>query len=141
MPAEWAPHERTLMTWPCRASMWGDLLAAAKQQYAGVANAIAAFEPLTMVAATAADAREARTALTATDVEILELPADDSWLRDNGPVFVLSQDGRRRRGVCFDFNAWGEKFTPDDSDRALARLLAERVGDEAVDVPMVLEGG
>lgn len=141
MPAEWAPHERTLMTWPCRAAMWGDLLPAAKEQYAGVANAIAAFEPVTMVAASASDAAEARAALTATGVEILELPADDSWLRDNGPAFVLSEDGRRRRGVCFDFNAWGEKFTPYDKDRALTRLLAERMGDEAVDVPMVLEGG
>lgn len=141
MPAEWAPHERTLMTWPCRVSMWGDLLAAAKEQYAGVANAIAAFEPVTMVAASPADAAQARASLTTPGVEIVELPADDSWVRDNGPAFVLSADGSRRRGVCFDFNAWGEKFAPYDKDRALTRLLVEHVGDEALGVPMVLEGG
>lgn len=141
MPAEWAPHERTLMTWPCRASMWGALLPAAKEQFAGVANAIAAFEPLTMVAASAADGADARAALTSDNVDIVELPADDSWLRDNGPAFVLSADGARRRGVCFDFNAWGGKFTPYDRDRALTRRLVEHVGDEAVAIPMVLEGG
>jgi agmatine deiminase len=121
--------------------MWGDLLGAAKEQYAGVANAIAAFEPVTMVAASPADAAEARAALTGTNVEIVELPADDSWLRDNGPAFVLSEDGSRRVGVCFDFNAWGEKFTPYDSDVALTARLVEHVGDEALRVPMVLEGG
>jgi len=141
MPAEWAPHERTLMTWPCRAAMWGELLAAAKEQYADVANAISAFEPVTMVAASPSDAAQARAALTAKNVEIVELPADDSWLRDNGPAFVLGGDGTRRRGVCFDFNAWGEKFTPYDRDRALAARLIAHLGDEAVDVPMILEGG
>ena len=87
MPAEWAPHERTLMAWPCRRELWGDLLAEAKRQYAGVANAVAAFEPLTMVVQSAADAAEAGAALTG-EVEIVELPIDDSWLRDSGPMFV-----------------------------------------------------
>lgn len=140
MPAEWAPHERTLMAWPCRRELWGSQLAAAKAQYADVANAIAAFEPVTMVAADAADAAEARAALTA-GVDVVELPADDSWLRDNGPAFVLSEDGARRMGICFEFNAWGEKFQPYDRDRALAGRLVELVGDEARRVPLVLEGG
>ena len=30
MPAEWAPHERTLMAWPARAELWGTQLAQAK---------------------------------------------------------------------------------------------------------------
>jgi hypothetical protein len=43
MPAEWAPHERTLMCWPARESMWGEHFAQAERDYAAVANAIAAF--------------------------------------------------------------------------------------------------
>ena len=43
MPPEWTPHERTLMCWPARADMWGDLLGAAEASHAEVANAIAAF--------------------------------------------------------------------------------------------------
>ena len=33
MPAEWAPHERTLMAWPVREELWGSLLDDAKRDY------------------------------------------------------------------------------------------------------------
>src|SRR5207302_1757398 len=39
MPPEWAPHERTLIAWPCRRELWGDRLAQARAETAGVANA------------------------------------------------------------------------------------------------------
>jgi len=140
MPAEWAPHERTYMGWPCRRELWGPALADAKAEYAGVANAIAAFEPLTMVCATAEDAAEARAALTA-GIEILELPADDSWLRDTGPLFVVDAAGTRRAGVHFRFNAWGEKFEGYDADAALGARLVAHAGAELFTAPFVLEGG
>ena len=139
MPAEWAPHERTIMGWPCRPELWGDQLGHAKDQYAFTANAVAAFEPLTMVCATAQDAAEARAAL-AGGVEVVELAIDDSWLRDSGPIFVLDDDGRRA-GVHFGFNAWGEKFEGFDRDAAVGRLLVERLGDRRYEAPFVLEGG
>jgi agmatine deiminase len=139
MPAEWARHERTLMAWPCRLELWGDQLDRAKEQYAGVANAIAAFEPLTMICAGGGDAAEARAALTAA-VEIVELAIDDSWLRDNGPIFVVDGNGRRA-GVHFGFNAWGGRFTPWDSDEAAGGVLAARHADRTYDAPFVLEGG
>jgi agmatine deiminase len=139
MPAEWERHERTLMAWPCRASMWRSQLGVAKAQYAGVANAIAAFEPVTMVCASPADAAEARAALAA-GVEIAELPIDDSWLRDSGPIFVLDERGRRA-GVHFGFNAWGEKFAPWDRDAEVGGRLVELVGDPVFRAPLILEGG
>jgi agmatine deiminase len=110
MPAEWAPHERTLMAWPTRPDLWRDQLEAAREEYAATANAIAAFEPLTMVCASAQEAAQARAALT-TAAEVVELPIDDSWLRDSGPIFVVDDDGRRA-GVHFGFNSWGGKFAP-----------------------------
>jgi agmatine deiminase len=139
MPAEWAPHERTLMGWPCRRELWGDQLAQAKVEFAATANAVAAFEPLTMVCATPGDAAEARAALTA-GAEVVALAIDDSWLRDNGPIFVLDGDGRRA-GVDFRFNSWGEKFAPYDADAAVGALIVDRLGDRRYDAPFVLEGG
>lgn len=141
MPAEWAPHERTLMAWPCRRELWRDALADAKREYAAVANAIAAFEPVTMVCASPADAAEARAALSAR-VEILELPIDDSWLRDSGPIFLTDPaDPSRRVGVHFRFNAWGGRFPPWERDAAVGGLLVEHVGAELVRASFVLEGG
>ena len=60
MPAEWAAHDRTLMAWPAREHMWEEHFEAAKERYAEVANAIAAFEPVTMVAPPASARRRAR---------------------------------------------------------------------------------
>ncbi len=139
MPPETAPQERMLMAWPCRRELWGSELGAARRDYAEVANAIAAFEPVTMVVPDASAAAEART-LLAGAVDIVELPLDDSWMRDIGPIFVLDAAGRRA-GVHFRFNAWGEKFVGWDRDEAAGGVLAERFGDVVFDAPIVLEGG
>jgi agmatine deiminase len=139
MPAEWAPHERTLMAWPARAELWGAQLKQAKSDYAATANAVAAFEPLTMVCASEAAADEARAALTG-EAEIVVEPIDDSWLRDSGPIFVIGE-GHRRAGVHFGFNAWGEKFRPYDKDAAIGARLVELAGDDCYRAPLILEGG
>ncbi|MGZ4177597.1 MAG: agmatine deiminase family protein [Solirubrobacteraceae bacterium] len=139
-PAEWEPHERTLMGWPCRADLWGETMDQARSDYAAVANAVAAFEPVTMIANAGADAADARAACTA-GVEIVELALDDSWLRDCGPIYVVDEGGAVRTAVHFGFNAWGEKFPPWDHDAAVGRLIAERLGDPVVEGGMVLEGG
>jgi agmatine deiminase len=138
-PAEWEPHELTLMGWPCRAELWGETMARARVDYAAVANAVAAFEPVTMIANPGADAQSARAACAAA-VEIVELPLDDSWLRDCGPIYAYDDAGGRV-AVHFGFNAWGEKFPPWDRDAAVGRLIAQRLGDRVVEVGMVLEGG
>jgi agmatine deiminase len=142
MPPEWTAHERTLMAWPCRRELWGGTLAAAKAESAGVANAIAAFEPVTMVARDGADAAEAR-ALLDGRVEIVQTPVDDSWLRDSGPIFVVDHidEPSRRVGVHFGFNSWGQKFEGYENDQAIGRFLTEHVGSDVVRAPLILEGG
>ncbi len=140
MPAEWEPHERTLTGWPCRTDLWGETMDQARADYATVANAIAAFEPVTMIANPGADAAAARAACAAR-VEIVELALDDSWLRDCGPIYVVGDGGAPRTAIHFGFNAWGEKFPPWDRDAAVGRLIAEHLGDPVVEGGMVLEGG
>jgi agmatine deiminase len=140
MPAEWAPHERTLIAWPARAEAWRDTtIEAARDAHALVVAAVAAFEPVTLVA-DPAHAEDAKRRCTAENVEVLALPIDDSWLRDSGPLVVTDADGNRA-GIDFRFNAWGEAFTPYDKDAAIARLLLEHLGIERFASPIVLEGG
>ncbi|MEV6955928.1 agmatine deiminase family protein [Streptomyces sp. NPDC051183] len=144
MPAEWAEHEACLMVWPTRASLWGPAHEAAKREYAAVALAIAGFEHVIMIAAPGL-ADEARTAFgdaaaEGHGVEVIELPADDSWLRDSGPIFAHDERGNRV-GVDFRFNAWGEKHYPWTADDKLASLLLDRLGVERVHSSMILEGG
>jgi agmatine deiminase len=139
MPAESAPHERTVMCWPTRVPLYGELLPDAERAHADVAATIARFEPVTMIAPPALAERAAEQCGSAVDV--VALPTDDSWFRDTGPIYVLSSDGRRRVALDWIFNSWGEKYAPWERDAALAEAWARHTGDELRSVPMVLEGG
>jgi agmatine deiminase len=137
MPAEWTPHERTLMGWPTREELWGAHLDAARADYAAVAAAIAAVEPVTMVAHP--DEAGAAAEACGASVDIVAVPIDDSWLRDSGPIAVTGPIGRAV--VDFVFNGWGGKYLPYADDDALAGRLAERCGWTRYRAPFVLEGG
>jgi len=138
MPAEWAPHARCWMAWPCRRALWRDGLDAARAAYAAVARAISRFEPVTMVARPE-EAGEAG-ALCGPEVRIEALPLDDSWMRDFGPTFVCDAAGGVA-GVSWRFNAWGGKYEAYGADAALADGLIDNLGMPRFDAPFVLEGG
>jgi agmatine deiminase len=141
MPAETAPHERTLMAWPTeerRDALWGERLEEARANYAEIASEIAWFEPV-LVVADPSDADDARQ-MVGDRVEVVALPIDDAWLRDNGPIFVVTPEGERR-AVHFRFNAWGNKYEPVERDAAIGGLLADHLGVPYDDAPFVLEGG
>jgi agmatine deiminase len=142
MPPEWARHERTLVAWPARTSLWGPHLETAKTEYAGVIRALSRFEPVLVVADTGAR-DEASTACgegVERPVEVVEERIDDSWIRDNGPIVVRDEHGARV-ALDFRFNAWGRKFEPYDADAAVARRIAERLDLPMHEVDFVLEGG
>jgi agmatine deiminase len=140
MPAEWAPHLRTWMCWPCRTEVWGgpEALLRAKQAYARVARAISSFEPVT-VAVRPQDLAEAKLAC-AGKVEFFETPLDDSWARDFGPTFLVGSDSARA-GVQWQFNAWGNKYRPFDQDAQFARRVLKHEDLPVYRAPFVCEGG
>lgn len=138
MPAEWEPHQRCLMAWPARAELWRDRLDDAKADYALVARAIAALEPLTMLCNPGQEGEVGD--LCGGDIDILAAPIDDSWMRDSGPVFVRNDRGELAV-VSFEFNAWGERWHPYDNDNRVPDTVAAHLGLPVFHSPMVLEGG
>ncbi len=137
MPPEWAPHERCWMAWPCRDGMWANNDATA-QNYADVAHAIRRFEPVTMLVPDWEMDRAKQ--YLGSDIDIFEVPIDDSWARDSGPNFVVNDEGDIA-GVCFTFNAWGEKYEPYDQDALMAERILEYAGVPAIHSGLVAEGG
>jgi agmatine deiminase len=138
MPAEFAPHQATWMSWPTQRSLWAGHLDAARDDWAATARAVASFEPVVMVChpGEAAGVR----GRCGEGVEALEMPIDDSWLRDNGPIFVTNPQGEVAL-VHFGFNSWGGKYLPYDKDARLPELLASHFGIRRYRAPFVLEGG
>jgi agmatine deiminase len=112
MPAEWAPHERTLIAWPAREEAWRDTtIEQARDATAQVIAAVAAIDDSWL-----------------RDSGPLVVTGSDG-------------EGVTRAGIDFRFNAWGEAFAPYDKDAAIARLLLEHLGVERFASPLVLEGG
>jgi agmatine deiminase len=138
MPAEWEAHSGCWMGWPQRESIWHGFIDAARDDYSRVAQAIARFEPLTMLAHPANAADAARRCGAA--VRVLPMPLDDSWLRDSGPTFVLDAAGARAAAV-FTFNAWGAKCRPFDLDAAVGGQVAALASARPYRSDLVVEGG
>lgn len=137
MPAEWMPHERCWMMWPCREEIWVDTTAT-RRNYAAVARAIRLFEPVTMIVRPK-DAAEAR-AMLGVAIDILEMAIDDSWARDVGPCFLVDGKGGLA-GADFQFNAWGDKYVGFENDNRVARNLLEATSAKRFASPLFAEGG
>ena len=140
MPAEYEPHDRCLMAWPTstRRQVWGPYYTHAEASYAAVARAIARFEPVLMVVRPE-DAAAARSYCDS-EIEIVEMPIDDSWLRDSGPIFLLDDDGNLA-AADFEFNSWGGRYLPYDLDATIGERLCQHLDVKRWSAPMVLEGG
>ncbi len=137
MPAEWEPHERTWMMWPSRHEVWDDMGETCRN-YTAVAHAIRQFEPLTMLVRP--EDRAAARDLLGSDITLLDHPIDDSWARDAGPCFVVNGKGERA-AVSFEFNAWGEEYSPYDGDNAASSAIAKAAGVREFTSRLIAEGG
>jgi agmatine deiminase len=136
MPAEWAAHTCCWMAWPCR-DLWPNPQAT-QRAYADVANAIARFEPVVMLAPP--HKLEAARALLGEGVEIVEISIDDSWTRDSGPNFLVNSAGELA-GSSWEFNAWGGKYEPFDQDALMGARILELAGAREYKSPLIAEGG
>ncbi len=138
MPAEWAAHARCWMAWPKRVELWGEHLEAAREDYVRVAQAIARFEPVTMLAdpEQAIDAR----GRCGPSIGVAPMPIDDSWLRDSAPTFLVGPQGSRA-AAAFTFNAWGNKYQPHDKDATVGERIAAFAELPVYKSKLVIEGG
>ncbi len=136
-PGDEVPHERTWMAWPARRDIWGSSLPGVRSDVATVARAIAAFEPVAMIARPD-QARDAARAC-GTGVEIVKLVNDDLWMRDMGPVFLVNGRGGLA-GLDLNFNGWGNKQAH-AHDARIAREVLRLLGVRRFTAPFVSEGG
>lgn len=139
MPAEWEQHERTIIEWPVKESLvWPENHEEVMKGYANVAKAIAEFEKVTLLVNE--DTIEEAKSLCGEKVELLIIPHNDAWCRDNGPTFLWNEK-KQLAAINWKFNAWGERFIPYDLDNAVAYKVLEHFKVPCFDANLVLEGG
>ncbi len=143
LPPEWAPQAAVMLTWPRQDGDFARHFDAVERNFIAIAVAIGRFQNVHVNVAEQADALQARLIDAGVPRERLivhEVPNDDVWARDHGPVTVV-RDGKLVH-LDFTFNGWGNKFSA-ARDNALTRKLAQY---EAWVAPVetidfVLEGG
>jgi agmatine deiminase len=130
------------MLWPERGDTWRMGAKPAQANFVRVAEAISAFEPVT-VGVSHRQWENAR-ALLPEAVRVVEISSDDAWMRDVGPTFVINDEGIRR-GVDWQFNAWGGLdgglYFPWSQDNLVAGKVLEIEGAGRYRAPLVMEGG
>jgi agmatine deiminase len=138
MPPRYAPHERTYISWPPEVSYrWS--LKEARNEHAFLAKVIAPFEEVTILARSQDAASVSEYLEIGGNIELLEIPLDDAWIRDSGPIFVT--DGNRGVAmVNFEFNGWGGRYDYEDCNASPIRI-AEWLSIRRYDAPFILEGG
>jgi agmatine deiminase len=154
MPHEGERHERTWLAWPTEGYTLGDTPADAEEArttWAAVANAVAEFEPVSVVI----DPRDRDIAprYLSDAIELHETPLNDAWMRDMGPTFVVddgSEDGgggagagaARLGAVDWVFNGWGaQDWAQWDKDALVGARVAGWAGASLIRSALVNEGG
>lgn len=139
MPAEWHPHERCWMAWPCHQHTWSKIgLTKARIAYARVANAIAQYEPVTIIVNP--EEKEEAQQLCGAHINFITLPINDSWTRDTGCTFLLNKEGHLA-GIDWIHNAWGGNYEDYSLDQCIASTLIKETGAHYFHAPIVMEGG
>lgn len=144
MPAEWEPHAGTWLSWPHKVDTWPGKLAAIPPVWVEMVRALSPGEHVHIlvkepapVAALLQEAGVDRSSVTLHDV-----PTDDAWTRDHGPIFVTRR-GRHASLAVVDwrFNSWGGKYPPWDLDDRVPERVAARLAVPLFSPGIVLEGG
>lgn len=138
VPAEWEPQKALWTCWPSAGDLWEDNLSPARGEVAAMVAAIAAGQPVIVLASGDDAVASARAALP-DSVMVHDRLFGDIWLRDTGPVFARRAGGGPL-ALRFGFNGWGGKYDL-PGDTSIGDDLAALAGVAVSRHDLVLEGG
>jgi agmatine deiminase len=118
---------------------WGRGAKDVKRELCTVVATIAEFEPVRLLTPTA-QLDEVKRQSFGPNVEIIQAPVSDIWMRDIAPTFALR--GKDIVPIDWNFNSWGATWErPARSGDKLATEAAAIFGGVRVSPPFVAEGG
>ena len=146
MPAEWEPHAATWLSWPRREGIsfpgsFDRVLSTLRAMVAAIVES----EPVCINVVNGAHEAEARAVLDTLPhqecITYYEIPTNEPWCRDHGPIFLTRDVDPRLAVVDWDYNAWGGKYPPCDLDEVVPTRIAEILKVPVFYPKMILEGG
>lgn len=143
LPAEWAPQDGVLLAWPHEQSDWAPVLDRVVPVFRDLVCAISRHEKVLIATPEPDRVRNTlgNALISSGQVRIYEIPTNDTWTRDFGPITVYEDD--RPVLLNFGFNGWGLKF-PSHFDNQVTVNLAKAgaFGTISLRTPgLILEGG
>jgi len=166
MPAEWSRHTATWLTWPKDPETWPDRVPQVEEIFLQMMAALSPQEIVNLLvddAKTEAAVRARCTFPGAENIRCHHIPTIDSWIRDYGPIFLVSDkiqfvaDSRKKtqantndkpesvgHSLAYNdwiFNAWGNKYEELKQDDSIPAHLEGILGVPRFRPGIVMEGG
>jgi agmatine deiminase len=173
MPAEWRAHEATWLSWPKDPETWPGRVPQVENIFLQMMAALAPHETVNLLVddeETEQLVRARCTFVGADNIRFHRIPTVDSWIRDYGPNFLVSEvsdklqfveeasqvsaatvsdklkfigqgDGQRLAFNDWVFNAWGNKYEELKQDDAIPRRLESLLKVPRFEPGIVMEGG
>lgn len=129
-------HNATLILFPFREDVWNNVDKAQKM-HIELIKKISEYERIYV--GVRKNEKNKLDAIKNENIVVFELPQDDAWIRDSGPLFV--KKGNDIRMVKDGFNAWGGLYDNWDNDLCITEELSKLFHCDYYENNFVLEGG
>ena len=111
---EWERQDAIVIVWPHPYSDWAPRLEQIEPVYLQICKYVSRHQTIILIAYNEAHALDIRDKLNAAgidcgNVSFANIPTNDTWIRDYGPVCAIS--GHRRFLLDFQFDGWGQKYS------------------------------
>lgn len=137
VPAEWAPQRAIWTAWPSSVSHWDGDLDSPRRDIAAMVKALASVNRVRLLV-NGAEAQASAKAALGEIAELIAASYGDVWLRDTGPIFAWTPEGRI--ALRFKTNGWGGRFDL-PGDATVGDDIARLAGVATRHFDFVLEGG
>lgn len=142
LPAEWEPVDAILMAWPNENTDWAYMLDEVRRTYIDIITAISERAKVVLIGPELPEADIFPPQCRLENLILVEVPINDTWTRDYGPIVELNSSGDIRI-YDFIFNGWGMKFAANHDNQVSSILHSAGLLSGIFIGPgtLVLEGG
>jgi agmatine deiminase len=142
MPAEWAPHEGTWLSWPKNELTFPkDVIRTVEDSYCDIISALTVHEKVHLLVDDEKMEEHVRRKVEDANLIFHRIKSADVWIRDYGPTFLKDREGDEIAAIKWRYNAYGGKY----EDLAYDDITGENIV-SSLDMPIfrpgiVMEGG